>query len=66
MVYNSVGISTLLDFVIEDDAAWDKVEILFPEYKLPDRHLFIAVRSDMREDEAILDFASAVRNHFTD
>jgi len=66
LVYNSVGISTLLDFVIEDDKAWDRVEILFPEYKLPARHLFIAVRSDMRNDETILDFAEAVRRHFAD
>ena len=64
MVYNSVGVSTLLDFVLSADNAWDKVVPLFPDYKLPDRHLFISVRSDMWTNREVTRFCEAVKRHF--
>ena len=64
LIYNSVGVSTLLDFVIEADGRWDEIEILFPEYKLPDRQVFLSVRTDAWENLEIQRFAEAVRNHF--
>lgn len=64
LIYNSVGICTLLDFVIEADGRWDDVDILFPDHKLPERQVFLSMRTDVWENLEIQRFAEAVRNHF--
>lgn len=65
LVYNSVGVSTLLDFVVEDDGGYEKVQILFPDYKLPERELFLAVRENRRNDPEVSRLIDALVAHFT-
>ena len=65
LVYNSVGVSTLLDFVLEDDGGYEKTTILFPEYRLPERQLFLAVRENRRNDPEVSRLVDALVDHFT-
>ncbi|MEZ5870912.1 MAG: LysR family transcriptional regulator [Nitratireductor sp.] len=64
LVYNSVGISTLLDFVVEDDGGFEKVNVLFPDYQLPERQLFLAIRENRRNDPEVLRLIDALVAHF--
>ncbi|MFZ1812839.1 MAG: LysR family transcriptional regulator [Rhizobiaceae bacterium] len=65
LVYNSVGVSTLLDLVIEDDMAWERLEILFPDHELPYRQLFLGLRSGREDNPDVLTVAESLQNHFT-